>query len=270
MISNKFNFFIPINESVLEKAATATGEDRYENMVVEGVASDDSIDTDGETLIPSGYDLTRFNKYGFINFDHKSKDNPKYLIGEPTFSEVRDNKFFVKGKLYKDSQIARDLWDVMITLHNAGSKRKIGWSIEGKALQRNSINPKMVERALITNVALTPQPKNSNSFADIVKGKQEADFCVYADELEKSEANGGKITYLVDVTDKKNGIRYTIDTDFNLKVTKSINTENAKPLIKESLEGKKKKAILTLAIAAKNGQISPETYRNAVKKQKIR
>lgn len=275
--NSDFNFFVPIDEDELEKASKQTGAGRYKNMFVQGVASDASEDSDGETLIPTGYELERFKKYGFINYDHRSKDNPKYYIGEPLDASVQGNKFFVKGKLYEHSPIARDLWDTMILLKKSNSTRKVGWSIEGKALERDRQNPKLIKRALITGVALTMQPKNTNSYAEITKGNYKSSYVDYDYDdilLEKSEANGGKVTYLVDIVDNDRGIRYTIDKDLNLKVEKAISTTTAQPLIKEDLEGKVKKLpfgaddIKNIARAKENGQISNELLPKI--KEKIR
>ncbi len=274
---DKFNFFIPIDSEELEKAKGKTGAARYDNMMVQGVASDSSKDTDGEHLLPAGYELDRFKKFGFINYDHRAKDNPKYYIGEPTEAKVEKNKFFVKGKLYKKSQIARDLWDTMILLDESDSTRKVGWSIEGKALSRDLQNPKIIKRALITGVALTLNPKNSNSFATICKGQYTESFIDYEysiDELEKSDANGGKITYLVDIIDHEAGIRYTIDKDLRLKVEKAISTTSAQALIKESLDKKLKnlsfgsKDLKRLVKANEDGEISVGLFNEA--KDKIK
>ncbi len=240
-IQDNFNFFVPIQISDIEKASKQTGSKRYDNMMIEGLASDPTKDTDEETLMPNGYVIDRFLKYGFLNYDHRSKDDPKYFIGEPVEAKVNDNKFFVKAKLYKDNEVARNLYDTMLTLKKSGSTRKVGFSIEGKALERDIQNPKKITKALITGLAATLNPKNSNSYADIVKGEQSEDYIEYAyasNLLEKSEANGGKMTYLVDIMDEAKGIRYTIDEDLKLKVTKAISTETAGALVKEDLERK--------------------------------
>lgn len=237
---DRFNFFIPMGGNHIEKAAKQTGGKRYDNMIVEGIASDSTKDTDEETLMPSGYVTDRFLQYGFINYDHRSKDNPKYFIGEPTIAKVQNNEFFVKGKLYKDNAVARDLWDTMIMLKKSDSKRKVGWSIEGKALERDLQNPKKITKALITGVALTLNPKNTNSYADIVKGEYSDSFIEYEypdDQLIKSEDNN---KYLVDIIDDKSGFRYTIDDDLKVNVTKAMDTVSAGPLIKEDLERKLK------------------------------
>ena len=269
-----FNFFVPIEcgEELRKAAKKDRDGGRYDNMVVKGVASDSSRDTDDETLDPNGFELSRFLKYGWINYDHRAVDSPKFNVGEPIGAEVRDNQLHVKGRLFKGNKLARDIWDTMIMLENSDSTRKMGWSIEGKALERDKNNPKRVRKALITNIALTPNPKNANSYADIVKGEYFDSFVSeyrYNDNMEKSiSANGGSVKYLVDVTDHKSGIRYTIDTDLRLKVEKAISTETAAPLVKEDLErklkvlqyGELKKSLVDFLGFCNRGVVPKEIY----------
>jgi len=264
-----FSFFVPIESEGLEKAAKKTKKSgRYDNMVIEGIASDSSIDSDEEVLEPKGFELERFMSMGWVNYEHRLRDDTKYIIGEPLEAKIVDNKFYIKAKLFKERELARNLYDTMIMLKEVGSKKKIGWSIEGKAITRDVRNPKIVKKALITGIAITAQPKNSNSYADIVKGGYSNPLPNYEYEtedgnVEKSiQSTNGRITYLVDITDKDKGIRYTIDKDLNLKVEKAMSTTTAQPLIKESLEGdkKKKRAILNLANAAMVGDISKSLF----------
>ncbi len=243
-----FNFFVSVDGEDLEKASKKDKKSgRYDNMRIKGVASDSSEDTDSEILEPKGFELSRFLQLGTINYDHRLRESPKFLIGEPVSAKIIDDKFHVEAELYKESETARDVWDTMIMLKAANSSRHMGFSIEGKSLERDPQNAKRVTKALITGLAVTMSPKNANSYADIVKGKYVDSYVKeykYIDEeiqsLEKSEANGGKITYLVDIMDEESGIRYTVDKDLKLKVTKSMSTETAKPLIKEDLEDKVK------------------------------
>ena len=242
-----FNFFIGADSEELIKASNGKKENIYNNMLIQGVASDSSVDTDREVLEPNGFVLDRFIKLGFINYDHRGKDDPRYFIGEPVEAKVKNNKFIVKAKLYKDNPIARNLWDTMIMLKKSGSSRKVGFSIEGKALERDPQNQKRITKALITGLAATLNPKNGNSYADIVKGEYRKPLIdQYEYDVLKSvdgniKSNRGEITYLIDITDKETGIRYTVDKDLRIKVEKAISTETAAPLIKEDLENKLKK-----------------------------
>jgi len=188
-MDNRFNFFVPFDEDSIAKAAKLPIADRYKNMLLEGMASDDSKDIEGEVLEPAGYVIDHFIKNGYINYEHLSKKSPKFLIGEPISAHVKDNKFFIKAKLWENSEVARDAWDKIIQMRESGSKRKAGWSIEGKALARDPMNPKHITKALITNTALTFSPVNSNSWASICKGLQKEDFVepVYDQDTDDKE-----------------------------------------------------------------------------------
>jgi len=231
MENNKFNFCIPINDEWIQKASKEKGDKKYDNMFVSGIGSDNSEDTDEEILEPNGFILDKFLKSGIVNWEHMSKQNPEAIIGEPVEAKVENNKFYLKAKLYKEVPLARKVWDAMINMKKSGSTRQMGWSIEGKKLKKDIINPKKITKALITGICLTMMPKNSNTWADIVKGEQKKDYIEFDDD-----ANGGKI-YLLDITTPK-GVRLTIDKDFNIKIDKAMTTDSARALIPESLDNK--------------------------------
>lgn len=155
------------------KDKAASDEDRYDNMIFSGVASDASKDDEQETLDPNGFVLDRFLKSGLFNLDHLPTRSPinksKYWVGEPTHAEVKDGKLYVKGKLWKHSPEARAFWDKAIEMKESGSTRKPGMSVEGKVLERDPKNPLKVRKALITNIALTFTPVNTHTFLDIQK-----------------------------------------------------------------------------------------------------
>jgi len=250
MEDNKFNFFV---EATIEKAGKKDKDGYPEELIISGVASTSDEDTDGETLEPNGYLLDRFVKSGFLNFEHRAKDDPKFIVGEPIDSYIKDNKMFIKGRLYKSKPLARSIYDSIRTLGDEGSDRKVGFSIEGKALKRDPFNPKRITKALITNCAITFNAKNQNTWATISKGQQTEDFVDY-------EPNGGQV-YLLDVT-RGDGTRITVDLDFNVKIDKAMSTASGAALIKESLNGKIKKlqpeilkSIMIISESLNSGQI---------------
>jgi hypothetical protein len=167
MKPNNFNFFVPVDD--LTKAGE-TGENRYKSMYLQGCASTNAWDTDEQSLEPSGFDLGIFKSSGLVNYEHQAKKSPKAFVGEPVEAEVRDNKFFVKAKLWEKSPLARDLWDTVHIMKESGSQRKLAWSIEGTPLAKDPRNPNRITKALITHVALTFMPKNAQTYADICKG----------------------------------------------------------------------------------------------------
>ena len=182
MTSNEFNFWLPFNG--FEKSESPEyprgDERRYENMVFEGIASDTSVDYQGDSMEPNGFDIDYFLKHGLFNLDHltvRSKElKSRFWIGEPIDGKIINNKFWVKGRLWKDSPEARAFWDKCIEMKESGAKRKPGMSIEGRALERDPKNPKHITKAIINNIALTFTPVNFNSYIELVKGIQTQDF----------------------------------------------------------------------------------------------
>lgn len=162
----KFNFWIPITKAV--------GENKQddEEMILEGIASTSREDLDGEFLDPSGFDLSYFNESGLVNYHHQSTQSPASIIGEPIESRITPEGMYVKVKLYKDNPLAREVYESTKLLQNSSKKRRMGFSIEGQAQERDSKNPKRINRAKITGLAITFAPKNSDTFAEIVKGLQ--------------------------------------------------------------------------------------------------
>lgn len=280
-MSNKFKFFIPGVDIV-----KATDKDGNEKMVFKGVASTIERDLDGQILDPSGFDLSFFKEAGFINWNHQAKNNPSAIIGEPTVAKItKDNEFYIEAELYANSELARETYELADILKKNSKARKLGWSIEGKVLEKDLLDPTKVRRSLITNVAVTPSPKNGGTWLDILKGNLVDEEYIYEteEELEKGEegnviaendykANGGTF-YLIDIL-KPNGDRITVDTDFNIKVISKalMATEGAGAVLKkEDVETELKypqqlvKSILVLTNAFQEGLIADDVFFNEIK-----
>ena len=62
MKGNDFNFWLPIDFGKSKEVTQYPKGDerRYENMVFEGLASDDSVDFEGESMVPNGFDISYF------------------------------------------------------------------------------------------------------------------------------------------------------------------------------------------------------------------
>ena len=116
MNNTDFNFFVPI-----EKSQKIVKGD-YNNMILHGLASDDAEDIDKEILEPQGYIIDYFLNNGYINYEHLQKKSPKFIIWRPIEAKVVNNQFFVKGKLWKSSEIARDLWDKICDMEEEGEE----------------------------------------------------------------------------------------------------------------------------------------------------
>ena len=131
-MDNTFKFFVPLE---LSKAKDAQGN---EVMKIGGIASTPERDTDGEYLDPKGFDVSYFKNQGFFNWHHMAKSDPSAIIGEPTKAENRKEGLYVEGILYNDSAIAKSVYDTAQMLQNNSQNRRLGFSIEGKALKRKS------------------------------------------------------------------------------------------------------------------------------------
>ena len=89
-------------------------------------------------------------------------------------------------------------------------------SIEGKVLERDKNNRRRVKKALVTNLALTFEPVNSNSFFDIVKGRQATDFVDYSfnDEKTFDDCVDNVIVQWVD----RDGNKFELNDKLKLKI----------------------------------------------------
>lgn len=227
-----FNLFIPASFEI-EKGGQ---EGEIKSMRIKGIASTPDKDAQEEILEPGGFILDRLLTQGFINYNHQAKNDPSFIIGEPEVAKIIPNKgLYLEGKLYNNSSLARSVYELGKVLEEENSDRRLGFSIEGKALERDPSNPKRITKALITGVAVTPTPVNANTIVEICKGNYEDAFV----EEYKYGENGGD-EYIIDVT-RKNGTRVRVDKELKIVIDKASAQETGKVLSKESLEGKLKK-----------------------------
>ena len=206
-LENSFKFWCPI-EKAQEAIDPTTGE---QVMRLGGIASTSDEDADGEFLDPKGFDIKPLMESGMVNWHHQAKGQPATIIGEPTKAEIRPEGLYIETDLYPSSKIACDVWELANTLEKDSKTRRLGYSIEGKVVKRKSNNKnspdyKKIVKAIITGVAITHQPKNPKTFANIIKGEIDDDM----------------------------------DDDEETKEEKSLDTESGKPLKKESLNKKLK------------------------------
>ncbi len=200
---NKFTVFVPIE---FEKSSK-TGEQRYDNMRIKGVASNPNTgkDKQGQWLDPAGFDLNDFLKSGNLNYHHLWKKNPLAIVGEPTAARItKANELYIEGVLYKDSSTAREIYDLGEILEKNSKTRRLGFSIEGIPLEVDPTDENKITKARITNVAITPNPVNYGTRMDLIKGGVEGiDF-----ERDNDD-------FLIDVI--QDGIRYTVDKNLNIE-----------------------------------------------------
>jgi len=211
-IPDEFNFFMPLSQ--FEKSTDASGR---AVMKIGGIASTPDIDADNESLDQSGFDVAPFLDSGFFNWHHQAKNDPSAIVGEPTVAKITKKGLYVEGNLYGDSKKARDIYDLAQSLKKSKSKRALGFSIEGKVIERDPMNPAVIRRAKITGCAITPTPKNPNTLLNIIKGHYydgPIEYDTVPDANISTAGNGGNIQYIIDYTDENNN-RITVDELFH-------------------------------------------------------
>lgn len=258
-----FNFWFP---ATIEKSIDPTSG--KEEMKFAGIASTSEKDTDEESLDPKGFDINPLLRNGFVNWHHQSKTSPSAIIGEPTFAEIRKEGLWIETKLY-DTQTSREVYSLAKALENSGSNRRLGFSIEGKVLKRKSDDPKspdfkIIEKASITGVAITHQPKNPKTFAEIIKGGISEDVEV-DDEIEKEE--GGVENQTSGGLNTKNS-KAIIKESLNKKLKNVISKNDCIEIIKKSIEGEENveniyKLIKSIANMANRKKITEDDIQKA-------
>ena len=243
--NDRFKIWIPAE-------LTKAGDGKNEKWGFKGIASTSKKDTDDETLMPEGFDLSYFVESGFVNWNHQGKDNPSAIIGEPIVAKIVPEGLYVETELYK-TPTAKGVWELAKAMDNKkGSKRKLGFSIEGKALERDPLDNRRILKAKITGLAITPTPKNNATFADMIKGESfEYEYSDDINEFEKGLKGEDKVSFVMNefaqgklkdshgktVTDKKQAlaIAYSeagMDTE---ETEKSMGTAEGKAVMPESI-----------------------------------
>jgi len=164
-----FKLNVPV--SFFYKADAPEGQQRR----IGGLVSTECKDREGETIIQRGLNFKEFEDMGYFNDNHsKSTDS---ILGFPD----RSVKFIKKGEKLPDGSIAPNhghwaegvllqgyapadrIWELGQAMTKAGSKRRLGFSIEGSILQRSGPDNKVISRANVRNVAITGMPVNQET-----------------------------------------------------------------------------------------------------------
>ncbi len=160
-----FQIHIPVE---LEKSKDADGEDTW---VVKGIASTGDTDLQGEMVDQNGLDISQLKAgRGLFNVDHQK--GPENVIGQIEDAEFvkSDGKkvLMVKGYLFKHQPRAQAFYNIMKSV-KPGTQPRVHMSIEGKILQRDAVNKSTIRNARIDKVALTLDPVNPYTYAELSK-----------------------------------------------------------------------------------------------------
>jgi hypothetical protein len=166
-VNDTFRVIVPAN---LEKAEDGSWR-------VRGLASSEKMDLQGETIVQKGVDLSPIDKKrGVLNWDHNR--GPENTIGVLDGYSRTSKGLYIEGRLFKNHSKAKAVREIMESLGES-DRGRMGMSVEGKILERDPANPTIIRKCQINAVALTMNPVNAETFADLVKSvnaAQEVEF----------------------------------------------------------------------------------------------
>ena len=165
---NDFRFIIP--------AELSKGKDG--SFKIRGIASTEDFDRQGECILSKGIDLSPVDaKRGYLNFDHLK--GPENLIGTLDGYAKTEKGLQIEGTLFKSHERAKAVKEIMESL-GENDKGRVGLSIEGSVISRDPLNPKIIRKCQVRNVAVTFSPVNTSTFAELVKSFNESEVEFYA------------------------------------------------------------------------------------------
>lgn len=179
--NSTFSFFMP-----LEIAKSGEGEvlpDGGTRRIIQGIASTETEDLQGEVVRKRGIDTSYFMEHGYINDDHK----PVY-VGEPLEAKLTDAGLWLKALMYGNcahksethncADCRADYWWALTNslerAKSSGGRRRVGFSIEGQ-IQRRDGN--IIEKCWLKNIAITANPINTETFAEVAKSLSAQPWC---------------------------------------------------------------------------------------------
>lgn len=141
---------------------------------IRGVASTPHKDLQNEEVIQKGLELSYFLKHGYYNDDHQKGHQHK--VGQPTVAMIKSCKdrydkgttgLWTEGFLWKKGLHAGAdaIWELAQAMGGSNSDRQMGFSIEGKVLQRDG---QRIIKAWVQDIAITASPINTYSWLELV------------------------------------------------------------------------------------------------------
>lgn len=180
MIKTDNDFFVAYQPISLD--ITKAKDDK---VYIEGIISSEKTDASGEIIKQDGLDFSYLMSNGYLNYEHRS--GVENILGEalkiiPTEKQGM-KATAMKGMLYKKKKIVKDILETIEAMKDAGSNRKLGFSVEGRVMARDPRNPKIITKAKVLNVSVTANPCNTDADFEIVK----KNIMVREEEMKKDE-----------------------------------------------------------------------------------
>ena len=158
-----FSVYVPNGFEIIHKAGE-TEVSLDETRPIGGYCSTENLDRQEEVVVAKGLDFTEFVTWGYFNDNHKQ--DTAAILGYPRAAKLHGDRWYTEGNIIKGYPPADRVWELAKSLRKSGAPRRLGFSIEGKVLERNEGN--RIVRAKVRNVAITNCPVNTDCTWDIL------------------------------------------------------------------------------------------------------
>lgn len=151
MHSLNFETYVPLSEIY-----KSSNNDKPDNYIVTGIASNSDRDLQGEVICPEGLDISYLLSSGYIDYEH-DKDS---VIGVPIEdgTYVDSDGLHLKALIFGDDPRVQKMFKLQQHFDASGVDRNLGFSIEGKVLDRDVTDESIVREVMVSGVALTYRP----------------------------------------------------------------------------------------------------------------
>jgi hypothetical protein len=192
--NDEFRVWSPVDATFIQKSVK---EDVDVEMTrpIGGWCSTEDLDRQDEVVVARGLDFSEFVAFGYFNDNHRQ--NTGAVLGYPRVARLEKSRWWTEGNLLADYPPADEIWRLAKALAKSGAPRSLGFSIEGKVIERDGGN--RIVRAKVRNVAITNAPVNtecswkilSKAFAPLLQ-VQEAASKALAKSQSVVQSQGGQ------------------------------------------------------------------------------
>jgi hypothetical protein len=166
-----FAMWAPMEALGIKKGRNPNGGDS-ESMVgrIGGIVSAQTVDQQKETLSQEGCDWGYFLEKGWFNLEHGT--GPGSVLGHPekvmgtTFKGEPATR--VEGVLYLAKAQAREVYETAKAMQKAGGARRLGFSVEGQVVERDSKDKTKIKKSRVLNVAITAHPVHPDARLEVL------------------------------------------------------------------------------------------------------
>lgn len=147
---DEFCVWTPLDAAVIEKAEKA-GVDVEAARPIGGWCSTENVDRQDEVVVAKGLDFSEFVAFGYFNDNHRQDTSS--VLGYPRLARLEKSGWWTEGNLLVGYPPADRVWELAKALKKSRAPRNLGFSIEGKVLERDGGH--RIVRAKVRNVAIT-------------------------------------------------------------------------------------------------------------------